>query len=489
MPGIDKLDKNTYKKAIQSLILVPLWDEVKTTGDCKAEETNKERLSVMSPTQPNQADLMLLKYHGSKLLKKQSITQESAVFCFSMLTGPYKHLLSGFASSSEVPSSDPKKQGKVTLIELDLSLILRMKDFQLRLGTEANYIRSQMHLKKLAIDETNTNLATGKYLKGLIKESISGVVKLLSYQKSFLLPNGDLRSGSTKEELLQQILEKAWTEFNWLKLKPEERTLAVANTSNEVQNEIEDTGACATNESATAAENVSALEESASIDSDLDDLATSTTPTPSGNSDMDIIAITPTAIPNSWKPTKTIEKQWLPVGWSCFIVYVCKFTRCTDEFVHLFVHEGKELDSSGAKNRKEAKAAKKMEKDLNREFEIVDGKGMELSKATQLAHVGAKRSADKYAACMAKTATHTKSYEMLLTEIAQKQDLLKIYVSMGEEMIPQVKQLIDDIATLEEEKEGMKKARYAAINEQDSFLHNDEIGKASDAILSKFLKR
>lgn len=111
-----------------------------------------------------------------------------------------------------------------------------------------------------------------------------------------------------------------------------------------------------------------------------------------------------------------------------------------------------------------------------------------MEKATALANVGVKRSADMFAATVVATNTHTKSMEMILEEISQKQQRLDLLRNMpGQET--RVNKLLDEIDQLEEEKQRVKEVRNEAIVKQINFHNEDEIGNHANKILKRFLTR
>lgn len=117
------------------------------------------------------------------------------------------------------------------------------------------------------------------------------------------------------------------------------------------------------------------------------------------------------------------------------------------------------------------------EKNLNRDFEIVDGKGYQMEKATALANVGVKRSADMFAATVVATNTH---------KISQKQQRLELLKNMPNQ-VERVNKLLDKIDQLEEEKQCVKEVCNDAIMKQINFHNEDEIGNHANKILKHFL--
>lgn len=77
--------------------------------------------------------------------------------------------------------------------------------------------------------------------------------------------------------------------------------------------------------------------------------------------------ITASAPPDDWEPDTSFEDEtdWFPSGWPCYIAYVCEYTRITDDYLHMFDGDGKNLSKSGAKSRKESRnhVSKNMTKD------------------------------------------------------------------------------------------------------------------------------
>lgn len=68
------------------------------------------------------------------------------------------------------------------------------------------------------------------------------------------------------------------------------------------------------------------------IDSDLE----GSTPTQNDDDNDDGIVIEQIPAPDSWQPMDQLPDTWTPSGWSIYVVFVCKFTCCTDDYLHLY---------------------------------------------------------------------------------------------------------------------------------------------------------
>ena len=69
-------------------------------------------------------------------------------------------------------------------------------------------------------------------------------------------------------------------------------------------------------------------------------------------------------IPDTFKPKKQrpLDGSFFPKGIVCYLAYVCEQTRITDEFYHLFLGDGKELDNSAASSRADSRRKTNEEK-------------------------------------------------------------------------------------------------------------------------------
>lgn len=483
------------KRALQSIILTPIWDQIKSGGDCKVKNSNKSSNAGRSmPTKSSQLEIFHLKYHGSKVLKKQSVDQESMINCFSSCLGPFQKLIGTFASVSneQIPIPGREEVENKSKVRLQLNRICRVQD-ELCLGYEGNDVRTQLHMKTVKLDKKNNEpiqLVSGDTLRRLILQETAGVVKLLAHQKAILNTNGELPSGMSEDEFLTNLLQKAWIDHKWSDLNASEKVLAAkanspAASAAEAVTETAGTSPQGNVETSQRDENTSpSIHDDSQIDSDLE----GSTPTQNDDDNDDAIVIEQIPAPDSWQPTDQLPDTWTPRGWSIYVVFVCKFTRCTDDYLHLYTYEGTDIKNSSAKSRKEARTMVAEEKNLNRDFEIVDGKGYQMEKATALANVGVKRSADMFAATVVATNTHTKSMEMIMEEISQKQQRLELLKNMPNQ-VERVNKLLDEIDQLEEEKQRVKEVRNDAIMKQINFHNEDEIGNHANKILKRFLTR
>ena len=67
--------------------------------------------------------------------------------------------------------------------------------------------------------------------------------------------------------------------------------------------------------------------------------------------------------------------EWVPDGWPCYFVYVCKETRCNDRFLHIFAGDGNALScASGAISRSQSRNIKAEEDAKDRAIGIMTGK-------------------------------------------------------------------------------------------------------------------
>ena len=95
---------NKQKKALMSLILVPVWESIKSQGDdCKAKES-KTKKHVTVPASGLPQDLQRdCKYHGSKLLSLNNSDFMSHVVLFVEMKTPFNCMIDKKFATVETP--------------------------------------------------------------------------------------------------------------------------------------------------------------------------------------------------------------------------------------------------------------------------------------------------------------------------------------------------------------------------------------------------
>ncbi|GFH58395.1 predicted protein [Chaetoceros tenuissimus] len=93
----------------------------------------------------------------------------------------------------------------------------------------------------------------------------------------------------------------------------------------------------------------------------------------------------------------SFEGKWYPPGWHVFFLFVCKHTRISENYRHLFEYDGKGLDSSNASNRKQARQKKQDQSEKRRKTELAAGlsRGMNIDEVHQNIHLNMKMSREK----------------------------------------------------------------------------------------------
>ena len=137
-------------------------------------------------------------------------------------------------------------------------------------------------------------------------------------------------------------------------------------------------------------------------------------------------------LPANWEPTESMPDDWIPDGWPCYFVYVCKETRCNDRFLQIFARDGDALScASVAISRSQSRNIKAEEDAKDRAIGINSKRGRAtLLESTLLANARIHRSADKamhltsvFIAIREKTQQLTKEKELLGIEMGGLVDM------------------------------------------------------------------
>jgi len=226
---IYKLD-DTLKKALQSLIIVPAWDYVKSGTDCKVSSSTstktknkKPSMTTSTSVSPSQKEKLYLLYHGADFLKKCDSAQLSHVTQFVNMMEPFKEFVGCFATvENDSTITTVQEDGTKNSIHLDISEICHRPGELLALGRDGREVCLQLHMKSLNYAKVKGNsnppqLTSSDTLYRTAKKPESGVQKLLSYDHQFRNDDGSLPSGIGKDDLLNGVLQKSWREEKWVK--------------------------------------------------------------------------------------------------------------------------------------------------------------------------------------------------------------------------------------------------------------------------------
>ena len=369
------------KKALMSLILVPVWESIKSQGDdCKAKESKTQKHGTVAASGRAQDQQIERKYHGSRMLHLNNSDIVSHVALFFEMKTPFNCMIDKFATVETPVQTSTTSYAIEEIIRLNLGKLMRTEEsVKLGGGNEGAFNQKTLHMNLLKWDgNLKAKLMVGRNLKRIISKSEAGVRKLLAYQHSFQNSNKDNPSGTAEEDLLAYILKKAWAASEYSSLSKEDRKLArtvtkdltaaapLAATAAAIATAIatvtvttDATTAATTAIANTTNTNVSANGDDS--DSDLED----------GVNDIEVVEdILP---PAEYVPDNDIVDGWIPDGWPAYIAYVCEFTRCTDAYLHMFTGDAYNLSRAGAKSRSATRKDKAKERTDARNIELGGG--------------------------------------------------------------------------------------------------------------------
>jgi len=431
------------KKALLSLVLVPVWDHVlQVEDDCKAHSSKTKPTGTVE--KPSQTEIVELKYHGTYGQEKSG-SSVSYLDQFMLMQAPFDVLSPMFATvSTEIITSDTASSLPPEQIRLSLSKIVRTED-TVALGAKAHDIRNMMSKKNLK-NKGSGSYMPGRTLKRAIDMSLRGVRKLLAYEKSYLTPTGDIPSGDNEDDLQKAVLDKAFAALCYSESK---------NNSKSNANEED-------------------------IDSDIN-----------GDATNEISVQNNDKVPDDYVAPKEMPDDWTPDGWATYTVYACKTTRCTDKFLHVFSGCAKDMQKAGAKSRKQAKKEKRDEVNTSRDSEIggksIGGvRGMSFEHKSLVVNAGIKRSADKVFSLCANTAAFQKKEERLIERKNQFIQQMQLYQKMMnvEGVAQKLMDLMSSMTEIDIEIQRASEECSKATNAQTMFADEDETGKKVDEFLA-----
>ena len=451
------------KSTLLSLIVIPIWHHITSSGDKKKGSAKQPKAGVAAVGR-RQAEELYYRYHGSKYLRSKNDDAESHVTCFMNMIGPYEAFAGHCADVIEEPSrsdgesQDPKPVRKQ--IRLDLSRIMRIEDKVVLGSRKGGVIEEQLHRKVLEVTKptSNTTLVSGLTLVRTTKSAIAAARKLQSYESNFRNDNGEIPSGKNEDDLLDFVRSRAWTQLQFSKVPVKERKLA--STGQKPPDKDPD----------------EPLSDSEDDDDDDDD-------------SVEIMASC-SAPPANWEPTKSMPGDWVPDGWSCYFVYVCKETRCNDRFLHIFAGDGDALScASGAISRSQSRNIKAEEDAKDRAIGITGKRGATFLESTSLANAGIRRSADKamhltsvFVAMREKTQQLTKEKELLGLEMDGLVNMRDLDGVDG-----RIRKILQRQNELDDELKRARMDQDSAILAQRNFQEEDTIGKHCDQYLNNHL--
>ena len=480
------------KKALMSLILVPVWESIKCQGDdCKAKESKKKKHGTV-PASGQPQDLQIeRKYHGSKLLSLNNSDIVSHVALFVEMKTPFDCMIDKFATVETPVQTSTTIYATEEIIRLNLSKLMRTEE-SVKLGKEGAFNKKTLHMNLLKWDgNMKAKLMAGRNLKRLINKSEAGVRKLLAYQHSYQNSNKENRSGTAEEDLLAYILKKAWAASEFALLTKEDRILA-----RKVTKDMTTATAAAT--TATAAATTAAAAITA--------IANTTTTTVAGNGDdsdsdledivNDIEVIVEDILPPAeYVPDNDIVDEWIPDGWPTYIAYVCEFTRCTDAYLHMFTGDAYNLSRAGAKSRSATRKDKAQERTNARNIELGGGgevsgaRGLSFDQRNTLANTMIKWSADNAMSLTAKCVTAKGRLDYLMNKKMAVLKQMEMY--KGHSNLPgmqeRVLKALDKLDAIDVSLEEAEVAQKRALDAQTKFDEEDIAGQERDTFLMKHL--
>lgn len=265
------------------------------------------------------------------------------------MSGPFEAFLDkGYVTCVQETVIECLPSPTKSLLRLDLSQLLMFHDY---FDLPRNL---SVRLMRASLSDKNENVVSRRTLKRYYDDDMRGVKKILAYEKVFLDRKGEIPSGKTVNDLLGYIWGQSWEEYNELKMKKkirEDKKKKVDDSVSQLDSDI--------------------------ADDDLDD----------ANDKMDESDdnVATTVLPDNYKcPDIVPDGKWYPAGYPTYFCYVCPFTRVNDEYVHLFMGDGKQLDESKAMNRKEERQKKMKEKNLQRDKDLLNGKKRGMDKESSI---------------------------------------------------------------------------------------------------------
>ena len=177
---------------------------------------------------------------------------------------------------------------------------------------------------------------------------------------------------------------------------------------------------------------------------------------------------------------KKARKHWTPKGWIVYLILVCKHTRICDDFLPLFIYDGKSCDASNPKSRKQERKEIKEANKLKRKFEAASGvdRGMQIDEKQMLINLGIRMATQDRNCYRDKIADLQIKKSTLLTQNGQVMSLLgSMYQGNPEGMRKDtlwtnVQLLMDEIKNVDKSLEEMQEKLKEFDNKKNSFLVN-----------------
>ena len=502
------------KKALMSLILVPVWESIKCQGDdCKAKESKKKKHGTV-PASGQPQDLQIEhKYHGSKLLSLNHSDIVSHVALFVEMKTPFNCMIDKFATVETPVQTSTTAYATEEIIRLNLGKLMRTEE-SVKLGKEGAFNKKTLHMNLLKWDgNTNAKLMAGRNLKRLINKSEAGVRKLLAYQHSYQNSNKENRSGTAEEDLLAYILKKAWAASEFASLTKEDRILARKVTKDMTAAAPLAASAGAITATVTAAATtaaaaplaasagaITATATAAATTAAITAIANTTTTGDDSDSDLEDIVNEIEVIvedilpPAEYVPDNDIVDEWIPDGWPTYIAYVCEFTRCTDAYLHMFTGDAYNLSRAGAKSRSATRKDKAKERTDARNIELGGGevsgaRGLSFDQRNTLANTMIKWSADNAMSLTAKCVTAKGRLDYLMNKKMAVLKQMEMY--KGHSNLPgmqeRVLKALDKLDAIDISLEEAEVAQKRALDAQTKFDEEDIAGQERDTFLMKHL--
>lgn len=307
------------KSLLISLAVTPAYHSFARGLSMKKKKSNQKGDESQASCMEEELHLA---FHGDSENHKLSFAD---MLC--SVTGIFQKLISsGYVTLTDVqvvdggdnvvPSFDATNTNQRThnqplqVIKLNLQKLLKVDDFLVL----NNHIRKQLHQSTMS--GTKATLVSGRTLLNTLQKDMKGVKKLLALEKKFLNSDGQLPSGTNEEDLIEYIWKESWKQHSFIKKKQNDQKQQKEN-NNEGPVEVSDHDLLTTH-----------------YDLDADQLY---------------------EIPEDYEvPELKSNGAWYPQGYPVYLLYVSKITRVYDDFVHLYVGDGKSLDEDkNVRSRKE----------------------------------------------------------------------------------------------------------------------------------------
>ncbi|GFH50186.1 predicted protein [Chaetoceros tenuissimus] len=306
--------KQQQRKSLAQIALVPIWCHIKAGGErqMKPSKNSSRSLSSRAPSGSDVQTKLEKLYHGDPE-KEDSLSYISQFF---KLKGKYSNLIEskdekdytrgcGGVEKTQVNDKDGISKSKEKVF-LNTAVILG-EDKKIFLSDTK--VQLSLRSKNASGRQSNGGVSMfhGAQMMNMMKSLEKCVQKFLAYEKNFT-KNNQLPSGTNAEECLNSILDEAWRVQEYEK-----------NSRNDCDgSEGDETEGDSITEVTVLEANI--------------------------------------APPQDYVSATERDESWRPDGWGAYVLYVCQFTRVTEQYLPYFHYDAAAIDSN-AVSRKNVKGS------------------------------------------------------------------------------------------------------------------------------------